>query len=71
MMDEPKDSIGATVRKMIMDAKVVAALSPPELDPAAVRRAYERLWDSYSDAMRRIERLEIELAHWADLKWKN
>ena len=42
-MGEQNDSIGNAVRKMMMDAKVVAALSPPELDPAAVRRAYEEI----------------------------
>ena len=68
------NSIRAAVRKMMTDARVVAALSdppPPPLDPAAVRRAYERLWYSFQDALRHIEYLEVQLTHYADLRWRN
>ncbi len=68
------NSIRNAVAKMMTDAKVVAALSdqaPTPLDPAAVRRAYERLWYSYQEAIQHIESLEAQLMHYADLKWRN
>ena len=73
-MDKDNDSIGNTVRKMMTDAKVVAALSdqtPPTPDAEGVAHAYERLYRAFELALDRIHRLEIELAHCATLKWMN
>ena len=70
-----ENSIRDTVAKMMTDAKVVAALSdqtpPTPQSEAAVRRAYERLWGAYQDALARIESLEVQLALWADSRWRN
>jgi hypothetical protein len=69
------DSVGNTVRKMMTDAKVVAALSDPfaPTTPQATQlaKSYERLWRAYEMALDHIEYLEVQLTHFADLKWKN
>ena len=67
------ESIGATVRKMMTDA-VVAALSdqtPPTPDTERLAKMYERLWSAFEDSRARIEYLEVQLTHFADLRWKN
>jgi hypothetical protein len=73
-MSEQNDSIGNAVRKMMTDAKVVAALSdqtPPTPDTERLAKMYERLWSAFEDSRARIEYLEVQLTHFADLRWKN
>ena len=69
------DFIRAAVRKMMTDARVVAALSdPPPPTPLICERlahSHERLWYSFQDALRHIEYLEVQLTHFADLRWRN
>ena len=70
------DSVGNTVRKMMTDAKVVAALSDPFApatpeDMQRLARAHDKLWHAYEMALQHIEYLEIQLMHWADTRWRN
>jgi hypothetical protein len=68
------DSVGNTVRKMMTDAKVIAALSdqaPPTPQATQLAKSYERLWRAYEMALDHIEYLEVQLTLFADLKWKN
>ncbi len=73
-MNADKDSIRAAVAKMMTDARVVAALSdksPPPIDVEHLAHSHEKLWRAYEAACDHIELLEIHLAHYADLKWRN
>ena len=74
-MNADKDSIGARVAKMMTDAKVVAALSgqapTTPIDVERLAHSHEKLWRAYDAALQHIEYLEIQLTHWADMKWKN
>jgi hypothetical protein len=76
MNEDKKDSIGHTVARMLANARIGAALSDPWApitpeDAERLARSYERLWSAYEGALDRIQYLELQLAHWADLKWQN
>ena len=67
-------SIRLAVQKMMTDAKVIAALSdqaPPKPQATRLAKSYEKLWRAYESALDHIEYLEVQLTHFADLKWKN
>lgn len=69
------DSVGNTVRKIMTDAKVVAALSDqapatPE-DMQRLAQSHEKLWRAYDAALAHIERLEFEFMLRAYPRWRN
>jgi hypothetical protein len=70
------DSIRAAVAKMQTDSRVVAALSDPFApttpeDMQRLAHSHKKLWRIYEAALARIEHLEIQLTHFADLRWRN
>ena len=70
------DSIRAAVRKMMTDARVVAALSSPvapttPIDVERLAHSHRKLWQVHEMACDRIQHLEALLVHYANLKWRN
>ena len=69
------DSIRAAVRKMMTDARVVAALSDQApttpIDVERLAHSHEKLWQAYEAALEHIQFLEVQLTHFADSRWRN